>query len=179
MGEYVGLLQPVWHLLPSYGYHIDRLYGRWLTALVLNSWYNFFLMLFRFILAWSCLISTWYHLGQLTVLYYYYLVPCLDTLGTVWYVSAAWGHLGHLVSLDWFFIKWLVKPALTHWMASVAWENLKHFQVASNSSISFQSKVGFSWCRRNTIHWTMIYNAVHLFGKVFCLLIFAEIHNAK
>ena len=141
MGEYDGLLQPVWHLLPSYGYHIDRLYGRWLTALGLNSWYNFFLMLFRFILAWSCLISTWYHLGQLTILYYYYLVPCLDTLGTVWYVSAAWRHLGHLVSLDWFFIKWLVKPVL-HWTTWAAWDNFKHFQGAS----SFPIKNWISWC---------------------------------
>ena len=99
-------------------------------------------MLFRFILAWSCLISTWYHLGQLTVLYYYYLVPCLDTLGTVWYVSAAWRHLGHLVSLDWFFIKWLVKPVL-HWTTWAAWDNFKHLQGASSCLELSNQKLDF------------------------------------
>ena len=39
-GEYVNLLQPVQHALPSYSYHIDGLYGRQLTALLLALIFN-------------------------------------------------------------------------------------------------------------------------------------------
>lgn len=91
----------------------------------------------------------WFYLGQLLdrTLYCYYLVLCLDILDTSPLLAGTWcvwHHLNNFSSID-----FSSQPHCLEQLAQleIISSNFKWYQAVS-SSISFQLKYGFSWCKK-------------------------------